>query len=317
VTALFDAASVAVPTQADVLEAAERLSGHVRRTPVLELSADELDVPGRVVVKLELMQHVGVFKARGALNSLLSLPVPSDGVLAASGGNHGAAVAWAASRAGIPARVYVPASSPRLKADRIAAYGADVVVVDGYYPDAFAACQDWADEHDVLQIHAYDMPTVVAGQGTLGVELIEQVPDASTILMSCGGGGLYAGIALGVGADIKAQPVEPELCPTLHTALRHGAPTRTGVSGVAADSMGAAMAGDIAYAVASGRGDSSVLVGDDAIRAARKFLWERCRVLAEPGGATALAALLSGRFRPQPDETTVVVVSGGNHPDLP
>jgi threonine dehydratase len=307
----------AVPTREDIGEAVKRLTGRIRRTPVLELGADELDVPGRVVLKLELTQHVGVFKARGALNSVLALPIPPGGVLAASGGNHGAAVAWAAQQADVPARIYIPSTSPQLKVDRIASYGADVVVVDGYYPDAFAASQEWAAAHDVLTVHAYDLPAVVAGQGTIGVEILEQVPDASAVLMPCGGGGLYAGIASAVGDGVRTQPVEPELCPTLHSAVHRGRPARVEVSGVAADSLGAGVIGELAYAVASRRGDSSVLVSDEAIRTARRFLWDRCRILAEPGGATAFAALISGAYRPGPDETTVIVVSGGNHPDLP
>jgi threonine dehydratase len=308
---------VAVPGVEDVLAAGDRLRGLVRRTPVLDLAGDDLGVPGRVVLKLELLQHVGVFKARGALNALLSTPIPGDGVVAASGGNHAAAVAWAAARVGVAARLFVPATSPKLKVDRIISYGADVEVIDGYYAEALAASQAWAAERDVLQVHAYDMPSVVAGQGSLGLEVVEQVPDASSVLVSCGGGGLYAGVAIGVADQAQVVPVEPARCPTLHAALEHGGPVRVEVGGVAADSTGAAVAGDIAYAVAAGRGALSVLVPDDAIRAARSFLWERCRVLAEPGGATALAALLAGAFRPGPGDTTVVVVSGGNHPDIP
>lgn len=307
-----------IPTRLDVLDAAARLGGLVRRTPVLELDGAEIDVPGRVVLKLELLQHVGVFKARGALNTLLSATVPAGGVVAASGGNHGAAVAWAAAKTGVPASIFVPATSPRLKVDRIRGFGAEVVVVDGYYSEALAAARLWAAERAVLEIHAYDMPSVVAGQGTVGLEILDQVADASAVLVSCGGGGLFAGIALASGSSgPPIVPVEPERCPTLHTAVAKGGPVAVDVGGVAADSMGAAMAGDIAYAVASSRGESPVLVPDESITAARRYLWERCRVLAEPGGATALAALIAGAFTPGPDDTTVVVVSGGNHPDLP
>ncbi|MFW6091239.1 MAG: serine/threonine dehydratase [Actinomycetota bacterium] len=313
-------ADAPVPAHDDVVAAAERLAGLVRRTPVLDLAGEELGVPGRVLLKLELLQHVGVFKARGALNTLLSTAAPADGVVAASGGNHGAALAWAAGRAGVPARIYVPASSPTAKVDRVASFGADVVVVDGYYSDALAESERWAAERDVLRVHAYDTPSVVTGQGTLGLELAEQVPDASAVLVSCGGGGLYAGVALGLDGPTGGPavvPVEPERCPTLHTAVAHGGPVRVEVGGVAADSMGAAVAGRIAYAVASDHGATPALVPDDAIVEARRVLWERCRVLAEPGGATALAALLSGSYRPEPGDTTVVVVSGGNHPDIP
>lgn len=311
---------VPVPAHDDVVAAGRRLAGLVRRTPVLDLAGEELGVPGRVVLKLEMLQHVGVFKARGALNTLLSTAAPADGVVAASGGNHGAAIAWAAGRAGVPARIYVPASSPKAKVDRVRSFGADVVVVDGYYADALAECERWAAERDVLRVHAYDTPSVVAGQGTLGLELAEQAADASAVLVSCGGGGLYAGVTLGLdgaaGGPIVV-PVEPERCPTLHTAVAHGRPVPTDVGGVAADSMGAAVAGQIAFAVASDHGTTSVLVPDDSIVEARRVLWERCRVLAEPGGATALAALLSGAYRPETGDTTVVIVSGGNHADIP
>jgi threonine dehydratase len=268
------------------------------------------------VLKLELFQHTGSFKARGALNVLLSRPVPADGVVAASGGNHGAAVAWAASQVGVPARVFVPASSPPVKARRIASYGADVVVVDGYYPQALAASEEWAAAHDVAQVHAYDDPDVVAGQGTLGLEVAEQVPDADTVLVSCGGGGLYAGVALALEGRCDVQPVEPRRCPTLHAALDAGGPVPVEVAGVAADSMGAAVAGRLAYAVAAARCTRPLLVSDEAIVAARSYLWERHRILAEPGGVTALAGLLSGAFRPT-SGTTVVVVSGANTLEIP
>jgi len=311
------AQSTVIPTHDDVLAAQQRIGGHTRRTPVLELMAGEVDVAGRVLLKLELLQHTGVFKARGALNTLAALDVPADGVVAASGGNHGAALAWAAGRVGVPATVFVPSTSPQLKVDRIRSYGAHVVVVDGYYPDAHAECEHWSVGRDVLEVHAYDMPTVVSGQGTVGLEIVDDVPDVSTVLMSCGGGGLYAGIALGIDGHAAAVPVEPERCPTLHTALAAGEPSRTDVGGVAADSMGAAFAGQIAFAVATQREEEPVLVTDEAIVAARRFLWERCRVLAEPGGATAFAALLSGAYQPDQGGTTVVVVSGGNHPDIP
>jgi threonine dehydratase len=314
--------SIVVPSAPDLHRAAARLRGHIRRTPTFSLADDEVDVPWagrgvRVVLKLELTQHTGSFKARGALNTLLARPVPEAGVVAASGGNHGAAVAWAASRVGVPAHVFVPATSPSVKVERIESYGAKVVVVDGHYPQALAASREWAAQREVLEIHAYDTPEVVAGQGTLGLELVEQVPEASAVLVSCGGGGLYAGVALALGDSCAVVPVEPERCPTLHLAVSAGRPVRAQVGGVAADSMGAAEAGRIAHAVATSRGTQSVLVSDDAIVAARTFLWERCRILAEPGGATAFAALLSGAFVPEPNTTVVVVVSGGNTTDLP
>ena len=309
--------SVELPDTSRLHQAATRLRGQIRRTPVLELDPTEVGVDARVVVKAELLQHTGSFKVRGALNTLLMHPAPSDGVVAASGGNHGAAVAWAAARVGVPARVFVPASSPRVKAERIASYGGQVVVVEGYYPEAFEASERWAADRDVARVHAYDAPDVVAGQGTLGLETIEQVPDATTLLVSCGGGGLYAGTSLALTGRCTVVPVEPERCPSLFAAVEAGAPVPAPVGGVAADSMGASTTGRIAHAVATRAGIRPLLVSDEAILAARSFLWERCRILAEPGGATAFAALLSGVYRPADGETVVVVVSGGNTTELP
>lgn len=306
-----------VPEPAELKAAAERLRGRIRRTPILELDGAEVGVQGRVILKLELLQHVGVFKTRGALNTLLSTDVPKDGVVAASGGNHGAAVAWAAREVGVKAHIFVPKTSPQAKVDRVRSYGADVHLIDGYYPDALKVSQTWAAERDVLQIHAYDQTSVVAGASTLGQEIVDQVPEATTVLTSCGGGGLYAGTALGVGDRATVLPVEPELCPTMHAALAAGHPVETTLGGVAADSMAALQAGIIAFAVASGRNARSILVPDEAIMASRRFLWERCRLLAEPGGATAFASLLCGAYVPRPEDTTVIVVSGGNHLDIP
>lgn len=320
-----EAEPVVIPTDSDRKEALGRLAGVIRRTPIFELSAADLAAFGvpaglRVVLKLELLQHAGSFKARGALNAVLVLReqgAPADGIVTASGGNHGAAIAWAAQRAELPAHVFVPSTSPPLKAERIRSFGAAVTTVEGHYPDALLASRTWADTHDSREIHAYDTPAVVAGASSLGTEIVEQVPDAGAILVSCGGGGLFAGTTLGAG-DVRVTPVEPALCPSLHAARLAGGPTPVEVSGLAADSMGAATVGRIAYAVASARDVTSVLVEDAAIRAARVYLWERFRVLGEPGGVTAFAALLSGAWRP--DDATgpvVVVVSGGNHPELP
>ncbi|MFD2082166.1 serine/threonine dehydratase [Actinopolymorpha cephalotaxi] len=306
-----------LPGERELTAAAERLRGQVRRTPVLEIGGAQLGVRARVLVKLELLQHTGSFKARGALNTLLVRPHADDGVVAASGGNHGAAVAWAAARVGAPARIFVPATSPPVKAERVRSYGAEVVVVDGYYPEAFAAAERWSAGRSVVRVHAYDAPEVAAGQGTLGLEAAEQVPDVSTVLVSCGGGGLYAGTALALAGRAVVVPVEPERCPSLSAAVAAGGPVPVEVGGVAADSMGAGMVGRHGYAVAARTHTSPLLVSDEAIAAARAFLWERCRVLAEPGGATALAALTSGVFTPAAGQTVVVVVSGGNTTDVP
>lgn len=322
-----------MPPPEELRAARERVTGLIRRTPVLELTSGDVaelgargewgDDDTRILLKLELTQHTGSFKARGALNALLSLAeagAPADGVVAASGGNHGAALAWAAARARIPAHVFVPGTSPPLKADRIRSYGAEVSVVEGHYPQALAASQEWAEGRDTRQVHAYDDPSVVAGASTLGAELAEQVPDATAVLVSCGGGGLFAGTTLGIDERAPVIPVEPELCPALHSAVSAGGPVTVSVAGVAADSMGAARAGGIAHSVAAARGVQPVLVPDEAIVAARAYLWERYRVLAEPGGVTAFAAVLAGAWRPEPRDgpgVVVVVVSGSNHADLP
>lgn len=302
-----------LPTPADVRAAQVRLTTSIRRTPVLELHGAELGVPAHVVLKLELHQHTGSFKARGALNALLTRTVPAEGVLAASGGNHGAAVAWAAQRLEVPATVFVPASSPPAKARRIGSYGADVRVVEGFYSDAAAAAAEWAAGHDVVSVHAYDEAAVVAGQGTVALEVREQVPDAAAVLVTTGGGGLWAGTSLAcVGGGPLAVPVEPTACPSLAAAVRAGEPVDVEVGGLAADSTGARRAGSIATRLALANRTPVVGVSDAMITEARAWLWEECRVAAEPGGAVAFAGLLSGAWRPEPGSTVVVVVCGGN-----
>jgi len=308
---------VEVPSRQDIQGAAVRLAGKVRRTPVLEIHGDELGVPARVVLKLEYLQHTGSFKARGALNALLSREIPRDGVVAASGGNHGAAVAWAASRLGVPATVFVPDTSPPMKAESIASYGADVRVVAGYYADAAAAAQAFIAGRELTSVHPYDEPAVVAGQATVGLELREQVPDATAVLVTVGGGGLVSGVTLACAGGPRVVPVEPDACPTLAAALAAGGPVDVSVTGVAADSTGARRAGTIAYEVLSRSGAAVRTVSDEDIVAAQRVLWDRCRVLAEPGGAVALAGLLSGAYVPRPGETVAVVVCGANTSSLP
>jgi threonine dehydratase len=304
-------------TRADVEAAAVRLEGKVRRTPVLEVHGDELGVPGRVVLKLELTQHTGSFKARGALNSVLSLPDDVTGVTAASGGNHGAALAWAAQRLGLSADIFVSASSPPEKVDRIRGFGATAHVIDGYYPEAFAAADEWAQERDVTSVHAFDQYTTVCGQGTLGLEVAEQVPEAARVLVACGGGGLYAGVATALSGRIPVTPVEPDRCASLHAALGAGEPVAVEVGGVAADSLGAATVGTHAFVVAGDLGAEPALVTDDDILTARRWLWERCRVLAEPGASAPVAALMTGAVPVHPGDTVVAVISGGNNPAIP
>jgi threonine dehydratase len=307
------------PGTADVQAAAIRLAGKIRRTPVLELRGEDFGVAAaRVVLKLEHTQHTGSFKPRGALNALLTRDIPPAGVVAASGGNHGAAVAWAAARLGVPATIFVPATSPPAKAARIASYGAEVHVVEGYYDEAVAAAQTYAADLDVTSVHAFDEPAVVAGQGTLGLEIREQVPDASAVLVTVGGGGLASGVTLACrNGGPSVVPIEPTSCPTLAAALAAGGPVDVEVGGIAADSTGARRAGRIGFQVFREAGIGVRSVSDDAIVDAQHVLWERCRVATEPGGAVAFAGLLTGAFAPQPGDTVVVVVCGANTATLP
>lgn len=303
----------------DAAGARTRIASHVRRTPVITLAAGELGVTGPTLLKLELMQHSGSFKARGAFNAILAAreraDLPGAGVIAASGGNHGLALAHAARQLGIHAEVFVPELAGAVKLDRIRALGAEVSVVGAQYADAYAACRTRSEVTGALFVHAYDHPDVVAGQGTLALELLDQVPGLDTIIVAVGGGGLSAGIVAALAGRAKVVAVEPENIPTLHAALAAGQPVDVDVSGVAADSLGARRIGDIAYDVLSvspGERVSSVLVSDAAIVAARQLLWDELRLAAEFGGAAALAALTTGAYVPADGERVVVVVCGGN-----
>ncbi len=300
----------------DVPAACSRIAEHVRRTPVVVLEGAALDVPGPVALKLELLQHTGSFKARGAFNRILSARaagvLPDAGVIAASGGNHGLAVGHAARQLGLRAEVFVPEASSPVKIGRVRATGAQVTVTGALYADAYDACLARARDTGALFVHAYDQPEVVAGQGTVAVELLDQVPEVDTVVVAVGGGGLSAGIAAGLAGRARLVAVEPARIPTLHDALEAGHPVDVEVSGVASDSLGAKRIGSIAYDVLSGAGVTSVLVEDEAIMTARQRLWDEARVAAEHGGATAVAALTSGGYAPEPGERVAVVVCGGN-----
>jgi threonine dehydratase len=310
-----------VLSRTDVEQAAARIGSGVRRTPVVELDPSELDLPagsrGRLVLKLELLQHTGSFKARGALNNVLSVAPGTEGVCAASGGNHGAAVAWAASRAGLRADVFAPASSTPTKLERIEEYGAVLHRVDGHVGDALDACLDFSRDHGVPLLHPYDTPATVAGAGTLGLELHEQVPVLDRVVIACGGGGLYAGVATALADLVDVQPVEPELCPHLHEALAAGRPVDRVAAGVAADALGPLSIGRIAFDTAQAHGAEALLVPDEAIVAARQFLWQRLRVLAEPAASVPLAAVMTGAAPLRDGETAALVISGGNNPAIP
>jgi threonine dehydratase len=275
-------------------------------------------VPGmQVALKLEQLQHTGSFKARGALNRVLAAAERGElgpaGVVAASGGNAGLAVAYAAAREGVAARVYVPTTAPAVKVARLRELGADVVQVGDRYAVAYEAAVAHAEAVGALFCHAYDHPQICAGQGTLALELYEQLDgNVDTVLVAVGGGGLMAGVAAALEGRARVVGVEPSTVPTFAAALRVGGPVDVPVSGVAADSLGATRLGVIAWEVAGRTGVRSVVVSDDDVIAARRILWERHRLVVEHGAATAVAALLSGAYRPHSSERVVAVLCGAN-----
>jgi threonine dehydratase len=299
-------------TRTDIATAAARIAGHVRHTPLLRLAASELGLPYPVALKLELLQHAGSFKPRGAFNRLLSAELPAAGVIAASGGNHGAAVAYAARALGVTAEIFVPELTPAAKVTRIASYGARVVQGGETYAEALAASRARQAETGALEVHAYDHPAVLAGQGTVGREFELDGPDLTHVLVATGGGGLIGGIAAWYAGSAAVVSVEPEGCPGLHDALRAGKPVAAPVGGLAADSLGARQVGGLMFPIATRYVAAAVLVADDAIAAAQRLLWDRLRLIAEPGGATALAALLSGAFAPPDGARVGVLVCGAN-----
>jgi threonine dehydratase len=285
----------------------------IRRTPTVELDRADFGLDaGPLTLKLELMQHAGSFKTRGAFANLLTRDVPKAGVVAASGGNHGAAVAYAAMRLGVPARIFVPSISSPAKIARIKSYGATLVVGGERYADALAASEAWVAQSGALAVHAFDQRETLLGQGTLGLELEQQSPTIDTVLVAVGGGGLIGGIAAWYRGRVRVIGVEPEAAPTLARALEAGEPVDAPAGGIAADSLAPKRVGALMYPIAARWVERVALVTDDAIRAAQKALWETARIVAEPGGAAPFAALLSGRYVPAPDEHVGVVLSGGN-----
>jgi threonine dehydratase len=305
----------------DIRGAAARLAGHIRRTPVLALEAGAFGQQASLVFKLECLQHAGSFKARGAFNALLSAEasapgVPAAGVIAASGGNHGAAVAFAAKALGHRAEIFVPQVASSAKIQRLRDLGAEIHVIGASYAEALAAAQLRQQETGALSIHAYDEAAVLAGQGSLAKELQEQAPDLDTVLVAVGGGGLIGGITAWYRdsnpTGVKVIGVEPIACPTLHHALAAGRPVDVEIGGLAADSLGARRVGNLMFEIAQRVGMQSVLVDDEAIRRTRVQLWRDLRLAVEPGGATALAALLAGSYVGRPGERIGVVICGAN-----
>jgi threonine dehydratase len=303
-----------LPVTPDRIREVERIiRPHIRRTPVLEAAGGDFGLPmRRLVLKLELMQHAGSFKTRGAFTNLLTREPPHAGVAAASGGNHGAAVAYAAMRLKVPAKIFVPAISSPAKTERIRGYGADLAIGGERYADALEACEAWIARSGALSVHAFDQIETLLGQGTLGMEIEEQRPELDTLLVGVGGGGLIGGIAAWYQSRIKVIGVEPEAAPTLTRALEAGKPVDAEAGGLAADSLAPQRVGERVFPIARAHVHRVVLVSDDDIRNAQRTLWDKVRVVAEPGGAAAFAALLSGGYRPHPDEAVGILVSGGN-----
>ena len=292
--------------KSEILAARDRIAGHAQVTPVMESQ-----IPGYPVeMKLEHMQHTGSFKARGAFNTLLSMDVPAAGVVAASGGNHGAAAAYAAQSLGYPAKIFVPELAGPSKIALIKRIGADLSVVSGEYANALTMAQAHEESTGAMQIHAYDAPATVAGQGTCFAEWDAQGLQADTVLVAVGGGGLIAGALAWFQGARKVVAVEPETSCALNAALAAGEPVDVSVSGIAANALGARRIGEICFGLAQGM--SSVLVSDDAIAQAQNTLWQTHRILVEPAGAAALAALISGAYQPEPGERVAVLIGGGN-----
>ena len=289
------------------------ITPYIRVTPVVETSGADFGLAAfPLAFKLELFQHAGSFKTRGAFTNLLTRAIPAAGVVAASGGNHGAAVAYAAMRLGVKARIFVPTVSSAAKISRIRAYGADLVVTGDRYADALAASQTWTAESGALPVHAFDQEETLLGQGTLALELTRQAPGLDTLLVSVGGGGLIGGIAAWCGGRPRVIGVEPEAAPTLTRALEAGKPVDAPAGGIAADSLAPRRVGELMFPIAQAHIARVLLVSDAAIRQAQDALWATLRVVAEPGGAAAFAALLSGAYVAAPGERVGVVVSGGN-----
>jgi threonine dehydratase len=299
--------------RASVVETAARIQRFIRKTPVIEIDPADFGLPPmRLFLKLEQLQRSGSFKVRGAFANLLSRKVPQAGVVAASGGNHGAAVAFAAKALGVRATIFVPTISSPAKIARIRDCGAELVVGGDAYADALAASDDFRHRMGAVSVHAFDQPETILGQGTLALELESQAPALDAVLVSVGGGGLASGVATGLGGRAHLIAVEPEASPTLARALDAGRPVDAPVGGLAADSLAPRRVGSFVFPILRERVSRVVLVSDEEIRAAQKALWNQARLVAEPGGATAFAALLAGKFVPRPGERIAVIISGGN-----
>ena len=298
---------------AAIAQAFARIRGHVRETPVVTVDGADFGLaPMPLVLKLELLQHSGSFKVRGAFANLVLRQVPAAGVTAASGGNHGVAVAFAARALGIRAKIFVPTVASPAKIARIRGYGADLVVGGEFYADALAASEEWIKTSGSLRVHAYDQVETMLGTGTLGCELDRQAPDLDTVLIAVGGSGLISGVAAWYQRRVRVIGVEPEKSPTLYRAFEAGRPVDAETGGIAADSLSPRRIGELNYPIARANVERVVLVTDEAIVAAQEALWDGARIVAEPGAAAPFAALVSGAYVPAPGERVGVVVCGAN-----
>ena len=289
---------------------------YIRRTPVVQVDLSELDPAGAelptVTLKLEQLQCAGSFKARGAFANLLLREVPPAGVVAASGGNHGVAVAYAAHRLAVPARIFVPTVSAPAKMERIRRLGADLVVTGDRYADALAAAQAWEQSSGAMSVHAFDQPHTLLGQGTLALELASQADQLDTVLVPVGGGGLIGGIASWFAGSVRVIGVEPDGAPTLTRARAEGRPADAPAEGVAADALAPRRVGELVFPITQAYVEDVVLVGDTAILAAQRALWQAARIAAEPAASVGIAALLGAAYKPAPGERVAVVISGAN-----
>jgi threonine dehydratase len=301
------------PGRADVLAAEAVIRPHIRRTPVIEIAAADFGLSGApLTVKLEFLQYSGAFKARGAFANLLLREGTKAGVVAASGGNHGAAVAYAAMRLGVPAHIFVPSISSPAKVERIKSYGADIHIGGATFADAYEASQAFAAGRGLIEVHAYASFETLVGQGSIGVEWAGQSPDLDTMIIAVGGGGLIGGMAAFAEGRPRIVGVEPEIAPTLTAALAAGEPVDVAVSGIAADSLGARRLGPLTLPLAQRHVEAVKLVTDAEILAAQKRIWDVLRVVVEPGAATTMAVLLSGKYVPAKDERVGVLLCGAN-----
>jgi threonine dehydratase len=300
-------------TPSDITRVHDVIRPHIRETPVLQVSGRDVGLdPFPLTLKLECLQHAGSFKARGAFANLLTRPVPPAGVTAASGGNHGVAVAYAAMRLGVRARIFVPTVASPAKIARIREYGADAIVTGDRYADALAASERYVAESGAMPIHAFDQTETLLGQGTLARELDAQVPSAASVLVAVGGGGLIGGISVWYAGRTRIIGVEPSAAPTLTEALKAGTPVDAPADGIAADSLAPRQVGQLMFPLAQQHVERVVLVEDSEIIRAQEVLWDVFRLVVEPGGAAAFAAILSGRYRPSVDEHAVVILCGAN-----